>query len=507
MLKKEIYSPFFINFIHCLTLNYLELMSKRIGFVCRQLVLKRPSGGIMNGILAAIRDLKSKGHHVDVITDKELKNDYFKNLDVRVIVVPSAISTRNHTDLFQFKDSLNFERCVLTREALKLAMTSAVYDVLICNELESTLTVYNLNLSDYIHVVNWMHEPGTYFNKGMKDVYTDAYFEMIYASVTLPIYQGCTTDRNKKELQSRIKETQGEFYTLEYPISELRMLEPNRILVDKKDGVLFNGRVETRKNPEVFIKTLVKIREKYSKELKAKVLTRDSHVEKFKELAKKYNYTNYEIKSDILGDEKFDFIESAKVGFAPSKQETFGIAAFESLRYHPTVLLTEYDWYKNFEGAYSNLYPSSMKEAVDLIWELHEADTYKYDENKTLQEFQFYQNTCLFNWLHLVNKKHIGEESSGENSNFIKNLRSIQDTERVISLKDYFERFNTKKIIYLSDIEALYYNRSKYKIVHLSEGSIVTSDKNLSDQEIISLYQQNKKVKEKSNSITEEFFN
>ena len=90
------------------------------------------------------------------------------------------------------------------------------------------------------------------------------------------------------------------------PIPDIDLLTPTDAT---RDGVLFIGRHEGRKEPKKFAEALA------NAGLKAKVLTNKRGAAKFAETLRASGVVDFEIKSDIIGAEKCDFIRSAKVAF------------------------------------------------------------------------------------------------------------------------------------------------------------------------------------------------
>jgi len=89
-------------------------------------------------------------------------------------------------------------------------------------------------------------------------------------------------------------------------------------------------------------------------------------------------YTNYQLKFDIIGQEKVDFIQSAKLAFHPSLRESFGFSAFETLHSCRTILIDEYSWWKNFKDA-PHLTVSSKSTVADDIFKLYNLADYDVD--------------------------------------------------------------------------------------------------------------------------------
>jgi hypothetical protein len=202
------------------------------------------------------------------------------------------------------------------------------------------------------------------------------------------------------------------------------------------------------------------IKDKYGVEIKANVMTRSAHVKKFEADFASIGHTNYEIVCDVVGEEKAKIIQKSKVAFMPYKNESFGIAVLEALRYMPTVVLDKYDWHYNFKE-FSNYIVADSKEVADIIWSAY--NTWTVDKNKVDVEFKEYQDSYESSLLDLLNGATVANAKQEPRNRLYTYLKENQGT--WISLSEYFKTQNTKGTIYLtSDIEAIYANANWYKI-------------------------------------------
>ena len=183
-----------------------------------------------------------------------------------------------------------------------------------------------------------------------------------------------------------------------------------------------------------------------------------------------FRSTNYEIKADVVGEEKAKLIQSAKVAFMPYKNESFGIAVLEALRFMPTVVLDKYDWHYNFE-TFSNYIVADSKEVADIIWSAY--NTWTVDEDKVKLEFTQYKVDYENSLLDSVESPFNGVKSQQEPRNrMYTKMKEIKG--EWMSLEDYFQQENSKGVIYLtSDIESMYTNKDWFKITHTKEKTFV----------------------------------
>lgn len=83
----------------------------------------------------------------------------------------------------------------------------------------------------------------------------------------------------------------------------------------------------------------------------ARVLTNKRGVKKFENTLTDAGVNTFDIRYELTGRAKADFIKSAKIAFHPASLESYGFSAMETLAAGlPTLLIEEYEWWKAFEG-------------------------------------------------------------------------------------------------------------------------------------------------------------
>jgi hypothetical protein len=153
----------------------------------------------------------------------------------------------------------------------------------------------------------------------------------------------------------------------------------------------------------------------------------------------------------------------------PYKNESFGIAVLEALRFMPTVVMHKYDWHYNFEGM-SNLIVADQKELVDIIWSAY--TTWVVDTHRVEKEFEEYQTNYETELLNLLNTHPIGNAKTEPRNRLYTKMKEEKGS--WISLEDYFRMENTKGVIYLtSDIEAIYSSLNWFKVMHTKQHTYV----------------------------------
>lgn len=427
---------------------------KRIAFVINVKNF-RPSSGQAIFMKGVIDTYQKNGHFVDVIVDGDVENNFLNNVNLYTPGI-NRLSYSKHSNIFQFKDTFNFEKAVNFRNAIITALSNHVYDLMICNDTESAFVAYQMELYKHMKVALYLHEAGQVNPELGEGVFKDSYYDLNNQMMHFPIITLTQTKQNYDKLISSLP-----WKTTNLQIQSCPITDSVDLNITLKDGILFIGRHEDRKNPKAYFELLSGIREKYGIEVKAKILTRKKHVKKFEDDFKSMNYTNFEIKADVVGEEKARLIQSSKLAFLPYKNESFGIGVLESLRYMPTFVLDKFNWHYNFHHM-RNLFKTSTKTAVDDVWKVY--TTYEFNELETKKEFDLYQNEYETSLLVLLTDTPTGDSKLEPRNRLYQYLVSNQGY--WISLNDYFLKQNTKSDIYLtSDIETIYINSNWYRIL------------------------------------------
>jgi glycosyltransferase involved in cell wall biosynthesis len=432
---------------------------------------RRSSGhGIF--MLGVIQTLQSKGHFIDIVLDGEPEENFVEQYNVNIYTPDKKerMGYTNHNNLFQFADSFNFEKALNFRNSITKALSNHIYDLIICNDTESAIVCHQMGLGKIMNLASYAHECESINPELSEGVFKDSYYDLIQSMMTFPdVITLVQTNQNLDKLEQVIPSNHN-CYVLPYPLTD-----STPINIGEKDGILFIGRHEDRKNPAAFIKLLAGIKEQYGIEVKANVLTRSAHVKKFEEDFKSIGHTNYEIRADVVGKEKSELIQSSKVAFMPYKNESFGIAVLEALRFMPTVVLSKYNWHYNFDG-FSNLIKCFDKELVSTVWSAY--NNFYINEQSVNSEFESYQKEFEKSLMLLV-LDSLSVKSKIEPRNRL--YKYLQDNKGTwISLDSYFTQENKKGCVYLtSDIETLYTGKGWFDVNHTNEKTYVgIPDKN-----------------------------
>ena len=427
----------------------MKTYKKRIGFLVSYQTLV-PHGGIGQFTQSFIRLMEENGVKVDIITDKKPQDSIFiKSLNTNIIYPEESYGYTNHSAIFMYGDSYCYERMANFRNSIVRALTNNLYDAFICNTYESVQVASTMGLEDVIQIIAYTHLESQIFPNTLHNPFLNSVNEMMRLQLKMAdITIGTQSEFNRNEFDENA-------WHLPIPITEPELLNEYH---KGREGVLFIGRWEEGKNPELYLKLIEETK------LPARVMTNANGAKKFEERLKKLG-VDYQIKISIIGQEKVDFITSCRVAFNPSTVESYGMAFYEQLIQLPTFVLENQRWTDNFEGQF--FFKTNKKDmAEDILGaynmfttakEWYGKGTLTYNQQKEIQVFDKWYN-CL---------EHFKPRQS--NSNTAKILS--YDT---VVYKDFIEDLG-RKTICIDDVRSALTNKSKYATVLYTDDHTILS--------------------------------
>lgn len=406
------------------------------------------------------------GWKVDLVLDKKPTNEFadvVEELGANIVYPSDTIQYTEHTGTFAFSDSINFERIVNFRKGIIKAFQTNCYDMIVCNTQEAMTSVYCLHLGEYIPVVFYTHQPSMVTReKDSKDVFLKSYHDFYNKHLEFPdICVGTQSQRNKNNLN---KYGANNVYVLPMPMSERDLLIPNN---NPREGVLYIGRWEPRKNPEAFLKVMAECK------LPVRVMTNRNGATKFKKECDRLGITDYVIKSEIYGQEKSDFIKGCKVHFNPSYSENYPFVFFECLGQMHCVVLDTQDWADNFDNKYYHVVKS--KEAAAKIKEL-------YDQPIPTENLEYIKNlddNTAQAWIDFLNTWQ-GKKSNSDAAKI--------NEKTTIKYSDFIEELN-RNYLAQEDIVSILANKHKFNVVYTDKHTWLSKDNNFEPNETDNLFE------------------
>ena len=331
----------------------MRTYDKRIGFLVSYQTLI-PHGGIGQFTKSFCELMDQHNIKVDIITDKEPHDtEFVKSIKANVIAPLESLKYTDHSNIFMYGDTFCYERMANFRTAIVEALEHNLYDVLICNTYETVQVASTMGLEDCIQIIAYTHLESQIFNDTKNPFLNNTNVMMRQQLSTTNIDIGTQSKFNQVHLDESS-------YHLPIPITEKGLLEEHH---KPREGILFVGRWEEGKNPELFLDLIEQT------QLPAKVMTSANGAKKFEDRLKKIG-VSYEIRVGIIGQEKVNFMTSARIAFNPSIVESYGMAFYEQHIQMPTLVLEHQRWTNNFNKDF--FYTCTKKDMASKAKELYD---------------------------------------------------------------------------------------------------------------------------------------
>lgn len=427
----------------------MRTYEKRIGFIVSYQTLI-PHGGI-GQFTKSFCDLMDRHNiKVDIITDKDPKDsDFVKSLNANIIYPDESYSYTRHSGIFMYGDTFCYERMANFRNSIIKALEHNLYDSFICNTYESIQVASTMGLEDVIQIIAYTHLESQIF-KDTKNPFLYNTNELMRQQLqTNNIYIGTQSKYNQLQFDNA--------WHLPIPITEPDLLKEHN---KPREGILFIGRWEEGKNPELYLDLIEKTR------LPAKVMTSPNGVKKFEERLKKIG-VQYDIRSSIIGQEKVDFITSCRVAFNPSTVESYGMAFYEQLIQLPTFCLEDQRWTNNFNN--KHFITINKKDMVDMVKKLYDefVDSQRWYKNGILKQYVDIESQVFHKW----NECFTDYKCKKSNNNTAK----ICDM-NTVKYVDYIKDLD-RNIICIDDVRSVLTNKHKFTVTYTDSDTYLSKDK------------------------------
>ena len=425
----------------------MRTYDRRIGFLVSYQTLI-PHGGIGQFAKSFCELMDQHNIKVDIITDKEPQdNDFVNSLKANIIYPKESLSYTTHSGIFMYGDTFCYERMVNFRNSIIRALEQNVYNTFVCNTYETIQVASTMGLEDCIQMIAYTHLESQIF-KDTKNPFLASTNEMMRKQLEM----------NNLFIGTQSKFNQGEVggHHLPIPITEKDLLTE---YTGEREGILFVGRWEEGKNPELFIDLIEQTK------LPAKVMTSPNGVKKFEERLSKLG-VKYDVRASIVGQEKVDFIKSSRIAFNPSVVESYGMAFYEQHIQLPTLVLENQRWAKNFnqDFFYTCTKKTMDQRANELYSSFEKAETY-YNLG-ALKHFNFMEKQVFHKW----NTCFHEFEPKLSNSNTAKICNETNTT-----VKDFIKSLG-RNTICIDDIRSILSNKHKFRVIYTDNDTYLAKD-------------------------------
>jgi glycosyltransferase involved in cell wall biosynthesis len=427
----------------------MKTYNKRVGFLVSYQTLI-PHGGIGQFAKSFCELMDEHNIKVDIITDKEPKdNEFVKSLKANIIAPLESLPYTTHSNIFMYGDTYCYERMANFRNAIVEALEHNIYDAFVCNTYESIQVALTMGLEDCIQIIAYTHLESQIF-KDTKNPFLHSTNDMMRKQLECnSLWIGTQSKFNQVSMSN------GAWH-LPIPVTEQDLLLEHH---KPREGVLFVGRWEEGKNPELFIELIEQTK------LPAKVMTSPNGVKKFEERLKKIG-VKYDVRASIVGKEKVDFITSARVAFNPSIVESYGMAFYEQHLQLPTLVLENQRWTNNFnEDFFYKCNKKNMAQRTKELYELFPTAESWYNV-ESLSHGQFMERRVFGKWNDCFSEFC----SKQSNSNTAKIC-----TETTVKLQDYVRGLK-RNIVCIDDIRSVLTNKHKFRVIYTDNDTYLTKD-------------------------------
>ena len=427
----------------------MRTYDKRIGFIVSSQTLI-PHGGIGQFAKSFCELMLEHNIKVDIITDKDPQDKTFvKSLKANIISPEEPLPYTIHNSIFMYGDTFCYERMANFRNAIIKALENNLYDIFICNTYESVQVASTMGLEDVIQIIAYTHLESQMFNDTKNPFLASTNDMMRKQLECYGFYIGTQSKFNQ------ISMSNGAWH-LPIPITERGLLQEHN---KPREGVLFIGRWEEGKNPELFIDLIEQTK------LPAKVMTSPNGVKKFEERLKKLG-VNYDVRASIIGQEKVDFITSARVAFNPSTVESYGMAFYEQMIQMPTVALENQRWTKNFDDRH--YFTVNKKNMANTVLDLYNnvPDAESWYSNGILEAYRNRENDVFHKWSTCFND--FKSKQSNSNTALICNFNTINHQDFINALG--------RKLICIDDVRSVLTNKHKFRVIYTDNETWLTKD-------------------------------
>jgi len=451
----------------------MRTYDKRIGFLVSYQTLV-PHGGIGQFAKSFCELMDKYNIKVDIITDKQPQDSEFvKSLKANIISPDETLSYTKHSNIFMYGDTFCYERMANFRNAIVKALSSNLYDAFVCNTYETVQVASTMGLEDVVQIIAYTHLESQIFTD-TKNPFLHSTNEMMRRQLEMNgIVVGTQSIFN-------LLNVNGTAFHLPIPITEQGLLEEHH---NPREGVLFVGRWEEGKNPELYLDLIEQTK------LPARIMTNANGAKKFEERLKNMGITDYKIGVSIIGQEKVDFITSCRVAFNPSSVESYGMAFYEQMSQMPTVCLDGMRWTKNFNSEY--FYAIDKKHVAELVTRLYnEFPTAKsYYDTGALKHTQQTETDVFHKWNTCFNEFNSKQSSSSTAK--ILQTQTLKCREFIFSLRNKKLKIDDGSglNICIDDARSALGNKHKYRVIYTDKNTWLTTDPSFEPNEEENLFE------------------
>ena len=378
---------------------------KRIAHVVSSQHLK-PTGGIGTLIKSTTDLLMQHDTIIDIIVDKSLRGatkefvedlllppqiNLFYNLSPLKYDDNSIEQSMYNPEGVNYKMIVNFQEIFLQRSRI------IDYDFVVVHTQEAMAAIATLDTKCPVYLYTHLYKqvyPEITVRDSFLPVYHTFYNQFLsYDNVTV----ATQCERNKQLLENPIapaSQARTNVEVIPMPLADLGLLKKS---THEREGVLFIGATSLHKNYRDFIKVIKETN------LPARVMTTHRSAITFKQKFEEAGITDYDIRVNITGHEKVDFITSSRVCFMPSKVECYGFVFLETVAHMPVVVLDNQIWSDSFDSQY--YFKVNKQDMVQTVKDVYKITPQEWYETGAFEYMIDIDKHARNAWIAMVSEK------------------------------------------------------------------------------------------------------
>ena len=344
---------------------------KRVAFVISSQHLK-PAGGIGSLTKSFCELLSQHDTIIDIIADKSIRGS--TRTFVEDILLPPQINFFYNTEPLKYEDNaieqsqfnkegVNYQKIINFQKIFVERSRIVDYDFVVVHTQEAMAAIATLDTKCPVYLYTHLYKQ-VFSEINITDSFLPVYHTfynqfLSYDNVTV----ATQCERNKRLLNDPIPPASQGIDNVEVipmPLSDRNLLVKS---THEREGVLFIGATSLHKRYKHFLKVIK------ATGLPARVMTTQTSARTFKKKFEEMGITDYDIRVDITGQEKVDFITSSRMCFMPSKVECYSFAFQETIAHMPVVVLDDQIWSDSFDSQY--FFKVNKKDMVQTVKDVY----------------------------------------------------------------------------------------------------------------------------------------
>jgi len=451
----------------------MKTFEKRIWFVISSQNLG-PHGGVGTFFSGFAAFCNKHNYKLDLILDTDVRDVMHGILkqwpNINYYCPENALGYGEHNKWCAFsKERTNTARILNFQNSMRLAIQYHLPDVIISNAPESNYAILNDGWHYLIPTVFYTHLDHTvHWDMGHGFVpFHPSMTDSLQTTFLNPkIYVGTQTQKNVETIHKHMKYKNPNVICLPL-LCEEEFWEVSEFNNHNKDGILFIGRYEPRKNPELFLKTFGDFnRRRLAKNLPlvpARVLTNKTGEKKWHQAFEALEIPNleYDIQHSLTGTPKLDFIKNNRVALITSKLESFGYAALEALHFMPTVLISDFAWTLNFVEYGAILVDQAN--VLNCLESTYESQAIYYPKTN------HYHSQADQSWRQFIESAKSDKKSNGGSRIY----KEVESSNQLVCYRDFFKTQLNREIITHTDIEGAIATKNSFSYVQTASDTYI----------------------------------